>query len=36
MHQLNVPFGELLRNDMMSMHAKLYEFILHRKRDIDL
>jgi hypothetical protein len=36
MHQLNVPFGELFRNDMESMHAKCYEFIKHRKGDIDL
>jgi hypothetical protein len=36
MHQLNVPLGELLRNDMRSMQAKFYEFIMHRKGDIDL
>jgi hypothetical protein len=33
MHQLNVPFGELMRNNMRSMLAKFYEFI---KGDIDL
>jgi hypothetical protein len=31
-----VPLGELLRNDMRSMHAKFYEFIMHIKGDIDL
>jgi hypothetical protein len=36
MHQLNVPLGELLSNDMRSMHAKFYEFIMHIKGDIDL
>jgi hypothetical protein len=36
MHQLNVPFGELLTNDMRSMHAKFYEFIMHRKGYIEL
>jgi hypothetical protein len=36
MHQLNVTFGELLGNDMRSMNAMLYEFIMHRKGDIDL
>jgi hypothetical protein len=36
MHQLNVTFGELLRNDMRSMHAKLFEFIIYIKGDIDL
>jgi hypothetical protein len=36
MHQLNVPLGEILRNDMRSMYAKFYEFIMHRKGGIDL
>jgi hypothetical protein len=36
MHQLNVPLGEPLSNDIRSMHAKFYEFIMHRKGDIDL
>jgi hypothetical protein len=36
MTQLNVPFGEHLRNEMRSMHAKFYEFIMHIKGDIDL
>jgi hypothetical protein len=36
MHQLNVPLDELLSNDMRSMHAKFYEFIMHIKGDIDL
>jgi hypothetical protein len=36
MHQLNVPLIEILRNDMRSMHDKFYEFIVHRKGDIDL
>jgi hypothetical protein len=31
-----VPPGELLRNDMRSIHAKFYEFSMHRKGDIDL
>jgi hypothetical protein len=35
MHQLNVALGELLRNDMRSMHANYYEFIMHRRGDID-
>jgi hypothetical protein len=34
MHQLNVPLGDLLRK--RSMHAKFYEFIMHREGDIDL
>jgi hypothetical protein len=36
MHQLNVSLGELLMNDMRSMHAMFYEFIMHIKGDIDL
>jgi hypothetical protein len=36
MQQLIVPLGEILINDMISMHAKFYEFIVHRKGDIDL
>jgi hypothetical protein len=36
MHQLNASLGKLLRNDMRSMHAKFYEFIMHIKGDIDL
>jgi hypothetical protein len=36
MNQLNVPLGEILRNDMRSEHAMFYEFIMHRKGDIDL
>jgi hypothetical protein len=36
MHQLNVPLGELLSNDMRSMNAKFYEFIKHISGDIDL
>jgi hypothetical protein len=36
MYQLKVPLGELLWNDTMSMHVKFYEFIMHRKGDIDL
>jgi hypothetical protein len=36
MNQLNIPLGEILRNDMRSMHVKFYEFIMHIKRDIDL
>jgi hypothetical protein len=36
MHQLNVPLGDLFRNDMESMHAKCYESRMHRKGDIDL
>jgi hypothetical protein len=36
MHQLNVTLGELLRNDMGSMHEKYYDFIMHRKGDINL
>jgi hypothetical protein len=36
MHQLIVLLGELLRNDMRSIHAKFYEFSIHRKGDIDL
>jgi hypothetical protein len=36
MHQLNENFGEILINDMKSIHAKFYEFIVHRKLDIDL
>jgi hypothetical protein len=36
MYQLNVPLGDLFRNDMERMHAKCYEFSMHRKRDIDL
>jgi hypothetical protein len=36
MHQLNVKFGEIWRNDMRSMHAKFYEFIMHIIGDIDL
>jgi hypothetical protein len=36
MHQLNVPFGDLLRKDMRSMHVKFYEFITHKKGDINL
>jgi hypothetical protein len=36
MHQLNVPLGELFTNDMESMQAMCYEFIMHRKGDIDL
>jgi hypothetical protein len=31
-----IPLGEIFRNDMRSMHAKFYEFIMHRKGDIDL
>jgi hypothetical protein len=31
-----VPFGEILRNDMGSIHVKFYEFIMHIKEDIDL
>jgi hypothetical protein len=33
---LNVPFGEILSNDMRRMHAKFYEFIMYIKGDIDL
>jgi hypothetical protein len=33
---LNVPLGDILRNEMRSMHVKFYEFIMHRKGDIDL
>jgi hypothetical protein len=36
MHQLNVRLGYLFKNDMESMHVKYYEFIMHRKGDIDL
>jgi hypothetical protein len=36
MHQLNVQLGYILSNDMRSIHAKFYEFIVHRKGDIDL
>jgi hypothetical protein len=36
MHQLNVSLGELFRNNVESMHAKCYEFIMHIKGDIDL
>jgi hypothetical protein len=36
LNRLNVPPGELLRNDMRSIHAKFYEFSMHRKGDIDL
>jgi hypothetical protein len=36
MHQLNENFGEILINDMKSIHAKFYEFIVHSKLDIDL
>jgi hypothetical protein len=36
MHKLNVPLGEPLSNDTGSMHAKFYEFTMHRKVDIDL
>jgi hypothetical protein len=36
MHQLNVPLGDLSGNGMRSMHAKFYEFIKHRKVDIEL
>jgi hypothetical protein len=36
MHQLNVSFGEILRNDMWSIRDKFYEFIMHIKEDIDL
>jgi hypothetical protein len=36
MHQLNVLLGELLRNDMSSMHGRIYEFIMHIKGYIDL
>jgi hypothetical protein len=36
MYQLNVSLGELLRNDMRSIHAKFYEFSMHTKGDIDL
>jgi hypothetical protein len=36
MHQLNVSLGELLRNDMSSMHGRIYEFIMHIKGYIDL
>jgi hypothetical protein len=33
---LKMPLGELLRNDMRSMHANVYEFSMHRKGDINL
>jgi hypothetical protein len=36
MHQLNMPLGEFLRNDMRRITAKFYEFIMNRKGDIDL
>jgi hypothetical protein len=36
MNQLNVPLGEILRNDIKRIHAKFYEFSMHRKGDIDL
>jgi hypothetical protein len=35
-HQLSVPLGELLRNDMRRITAKFYEFSMHIKGDIDL
>jgi hypothetical protein len=31
-----IPLGEIFSNDMGSMHTKFYEFIMHRKGDIDL
>jgi hypothetical protein len=33
---LIIPLGELFRNAMGSMHDMFYEFIMHRKGDIDL
>jgi hypothetical protein len=36
MHQLNVTLGELLKNHRRSIHAKLNEFIMHGKGDINL
>jgi hypothetical protein len=36
MHKLNLSFGELFRNDMGSMSAKFYEFIIYKKGAIDL
>jgi hypothetical protein len=33
---LNIPLGEIFRNDMGNMYAKFYEFIMHIKGDIDL
>jgi hypothetical protein len=36
MHQFNVPLGDIFMNDMDKMQAKCYEFIMHRKGDIDL
>jgi hypothetical protein len=31
-----IPLLEIFTNDMGSMHAYVYEFIMHRKGDIDL
>jgi hypothetical protein len=33
---LIIPLGEIFKNDMGRMDAKFYEFIMHRKGDIDL
>jgi hypothetical protein len=31
-----MSLGELLRNDLRSIHAKFYEFNMHRKGGIDI
>jgi hypothetical protein len=31
-----IPLGAIFSNDMRSIHATFYEFIMHRKGDIDL
>jgi hypothetical protein len=36
MHQLNVPLCDSFTNDMRSIHAKFYEFIMLIKGDIHL
>jgi hypothetical protein len=36
MQQLNVPHGEHIWDGTGSVHAEFYEFIMHRKENIDL